>query len=251
MVPSFQLNSENTLRSGVQVFPLSLEEVENILTPAAHWLRCELYGRQLRCESSIGAAIKGAAQLLLGHDGMTRQMVSAGSALDGDSVEGAAARQVAQDVIFLTGCAHPISDLRAVVSRVLTVKSLPFEAPCNDVLPGVRILPEGTIRTIIRDSSLLIALQFYDACASGVALASPITFLTMALCCNPLMKRAIVVHGSSLTSRQLQALSDETVATACLCEVLPVTLRAYSVDDLTEIVIDELSAFMPGFEEVR
>lgn len=251
MVPSLQLNSETPLQSGVPVSPLSLEDVERILTPAAHWLRCELYGRQLQCDLSAVAAIKGAAQLLLGHEGMTRQMVSAGSALDGDSVEGATARRVARDIIILTGWAHPMSDLRAVVSRVLTAKSMPFERLCNDVLPGVRILSQGAIRTIIRDSRLLIALQFYDACASGMALANPITFLTMALCRNPLMERAIVAHGSNLTARQMQALSDEAVTTAYLGEVLPVTMSHYSVDELLKIIVDELSAFLPGFEEVR
>ncbi|MEH3123007.1 MAG: hypothetical protein PGN16_13700 [Sphingomonas phyllosphaerae] len=251
MCPHLQHNSETPLQSGVPVSPLSLEDVERILTPAAHWLRCELYRRQLRCDLSAVAAIKGAAQLLLGHDGITRQMVSAGSGLDGDSVEGTTARRIARDIIILTGWAHPMADLRAVVSRVLTAKSAPFERLCNDVLPGVRILPEGIIRSIIRDSRLLIALQFYDACESGIALANPIPFLTMALCCNPLMKRAIVAHGSNLKANEIRALSDEAVATACLCEVLPVTLRHYSADDLTAIIVDELSAFMPGFEEVR
>lgn len=251
MVPGFQLNSETPLQSGVPVSPLSLEEVELILTPAAHWLRCELYGRQLRCELSAASAISGAARLLVDHEGVTRQIVSVGSALDGDSVDWTTAVQVACDIIVLTGRAHSMPDLRAVVSRVLTSKSAPFERICNDVLPDVRILPEGTIRTIIRDSRLLIALQFYDACASGKALENSIQFVKIAVRCNPLMERAVVAHGSGLTAAQMQALNDEAVTTACFCEVLPATLRYYSADDLAAIIIDELSAFLPGFEEVR
>lgn len=251
MSPHLQQNSEAPLQSGVPVSPLSLEEVERILTPAAHWLRCELYGRQLRCEASAASAIAGATRLLVDHEGVTRQIVSVGSTLDGASVDWTTAVQVACDIIVLTGRAHPMPDLRAVVSRVLTAKSKPFERVCNDVLPGVRILPEGTIRTIIRDSRLLIALQFYDACASRMALANPTPFLKKALCCNPQMERAVVAHGSSLTAVQLQALNDEAVSTAFWCEVLPATLSYYSDDDLAEIIIDELSAFLPGFEEVR
>lgn len=246
MCPHIQLNSEPPLQSGVPVSPLSLEEVERILTPAAHWLRGELYGLQLRCELTAANAIAGAARLLVDHEGVTRQIVSVGSTLDGDSVNWTTAVQVACDVIVLTGRAHKMPDLRAVVSRVLTTKRTPFEKISNDVLPKVRVLPEGTIRTIIRDSRLLILLQFYDACASGMALANPTPFLKKALCCNPLMERAVVAHGSSLTAAQMQALNDEAIATACFCEVLPATLRYYSADDLAAIIIDELSAFCPA-----
>ncbi len=251
MVPSLQLNSETPLQSGVPVSPLSLEEVERILTPAAHWLRCELYGRHLRRELTTATAIAGAARLLVDHEGVTRQIVSAGSALDGDSVDWTTAVQVACDIIVLTGRAHSMADLRAVVSRVLTAKGKPIEKVCNDVLPEVRVLPEGAIRTIIRDSRLLILLQFYDACASGMALANPITFLTMALTCNPIMERSLVAHGSNLTADQIQALGREAVAKALWFEVLPVTLRHYSAEDLAAIIADELSAFMPRFNEVR
>lgn len=251
MVPSLQLNSETPLQSGVPVSPLSLEEVERILTPAAHWLRCELYGALIQREPSAAVAIRGAAQLLVQHLGIVREVVSAGSSLDGSEVDQATAVRVACDVIIVTGWAHPMPDLRRIVSRVLTARGAPFERLANDLLPEVYALPKGVIRTIIRDSALLIALQFYDACMSGIASAGPQPFVMTGIECNPLMQRAIVAHGSRLASVQMQSLSDAIVSIMCFCEVLPATLEHHSMSQVMAIIADELSEMLPDSEEVR
>ncbi len=246
-----QQNSENPLRSGVCVRLLSLEEVERVLKPFSYWLRCTLHGRQPRRQLSVSAIIDAAAQVLVEHEDVARRLVARGSALDSAAIELSMAVRVARDIIILTGWAHPIEQLRAVASRVLVPEDQMYPKLSNDVLPAVRVLPEGVIRNIIRDSRILIALQFYDACASGVAQKRPVEWLARALIRNPKMMRAVVAHGSDLTSDQVSALTDVAVSNACIFEVIPVTRDCYPDGELGAIIADELSAFMPGFEEVR